>query len=764
LQVSTFPFLAVLLCAMGSLILLLLVIDRRAKAVARAKALQAVARLTAEEKQAEARRQAELERRRQDLHDQLQRQDEELVTQAHTVADQATATARTLEHEQTRAGDLQRQLYEVSVYLSQGQEDVKSRQAELAQTTAKTEKSRKELAEMTADLVRLERTLADLKTLREREKNKYSLVPYRGRRGDNRRPIYLECGEGGLIFHPDHLVLPSLGMSAPGIRAEVESRIARQRAATATVTAREETPYLLMLVRPNGIETYYRTMRALDGLKIDFGYEFIEADWVLDFPEKAEVATQPWMTPPKTSPSPPVDKAASPNAPAGIHMETADRGVAFGAVGPETDPTGPANGGGGSSIETPSPSGGSSTGAPSHLSGLPSVGGMGNPSGPSDALEIRPTNRNGMTSGRGFAGAAAGTAHGLGDPTSIGFSRSGGGTGPLSIGLPTSSSSPGLSLAPGGVAGATAGTGSGSGIPTPLGSSPSANLGPPTGQPGSGQIAGNPAGIPNPTGLSTPATPGGTTPAAPGPSQISGQPNQLSGSSASGKAPPGPWSPASPALPSSQSTGDNKGDGQNGPAIGVPALLPGLEKGGQPSGNSQGLTPSGQPSGNSQGLTPSGQPSGNSQGLTPPGQPNPNSSGEAESSGNPGIRPFLQSVPRYPETPSPPSRPRLFGNRDWMIPIECTADTVVVLVGGQRIALTALAQGTKADNLLLRTVRQLIERRQAIVRPGEPRYRPIIRFLVRPDGLRAYYLAYPALESLQVPMTRENLRNDEKRK
>ena len=39
LQVTTFPFLAVLLCAMGSLILLLLVIDRRAKVVARAKAV-----------------------------------------------------------------------------------------------------------------------------------------------------------------------------------------------------------------------------------------------------------------------------------------------------------------------------------------------------------------------------------------------------------------------------------------------------------------------------------------------------------------------------------------------------------------------------------------------------------------------------------------------------------------------------------------------------------------------------------------------------
>src|SRR5215475_10489355 len=49
LQVNTFPFLAVLLCAMGSLILLLLVIDRRAKAVARAKAQQALEQVREEQ-------------------------------------------------------------------------------------------------------------------------------------------------------------------------------------------------------------------------------------------------------------------------------------------------------------------------------------------------------------------------------------------------------------------------------------------------------------------------------------------------------------------------------------------------------------------------------------------------------------------------------------------------------------------------------------------------------------------------------------------
>ena len=39
LEVSTFPFLAVLLCAMGSLMLVLLVVDRKAKQAALAKAL-----------------------------------------------------------------------------------------------------------------------------------------------------------------------------------------------------------------------------------------------------------------------------------------------------------------------------------------------------------------------------------------------------------------------------------------------------------------------------------------------------------------------------------------------------------------------------------------------------------------------------------------------------------------------------------------------------------------------------------------------------
>jgi hypothetical protein len=89
--------------------------------------------------------------------------------------------------------------------------------------------------------------------------------------------------------------------------------------------------------------------------------------------------------------------------------------------------------------------------------------------------------------------------------------------------------------------------------------------------------------------------------------------------------------------------------------------------------------------------------------------------------------------------------------------VECTAEAAVLPTTGQRFSLNALQSEAGDSNALLVALRQLIDRRQATVRSGELEYHPQIRFQVHPDGLRAYYLAYPALESLRVPMTREFL-------
>ncbi len=49
----------------------------------------------------------------------------------------------------------------------------------------------------------------------------------------------------------------------------------------------------------------------------------------------------------------------------------------------------------------------------------------------------------------------------------------------------------------------------------------------------------------------------------------------------------------------------------------------------------------------------------------------------------------------------------------------------------------------------------------ATVRPGEQPYRPQVRFLVRPDGLLSMHRAYPVLEALRIPLSRQNLDADE---
>src|SRR6185437_11219672 len=103
-----------------------------------------------------------------------------------------------------------------------------------------------EKARLAEDLAKMERAVRALKELREREKQTYSLVPYKGRRGDSRRPLYLECCSAGVIFHPDRTLL----LGAGELRAEVERRVARRRQEDAGKGVGD--PYLLMLVRPGG--------------------------------------------------------------------------------------------------------------------------------------------------------------------------------------------------------------------------------------------------------------------------------------------------------------------------------------------------------------------------------------------------------------------------------------------------------------------------------------------------------------------------------
>jgi hypothetical protein len=775
LRPDTFPFLAVLLCAMGSLILLLLVLDRRARAVALGRAQAAAARRTAAEEQAAAARRAEWERRRQALHALLEQEDNDVRAEIQGVLGRIEAAGAGISAGQARHRELRNQAQAAQIQLTRGHEELAARHQEAAETDRRSAASRAELARMAADLEQLEATLAELKAARKRQQQTYSLVPYRGRHGDNRRPLYVECTRRGLVFHPDRLALEGPGVSFVDVRGEIERRIRRQRDTVVAAGGKPDAAaYLLLLVRPDGILNYYRTLAALKGLDIDFGYEFIDRDWVLEFPKDENApAPQPWMTAAEPTPKPVPRPAGTGRRYAGVNFGGA---ALTNAGSSESEPRTEQVGEGG-------PRPGEGTGpymGPSRARSESSSGVSGPAQGPLGPLADAPR----APPGRDAAGPAGNAM--LGPPTPLGAdaSRRGDtpGTGPAT----------GLRFAPG------EGLRAQNMNPTPgpgVHDVPAAPGQPGAGGPGSSAFPGVGGARPS-TGAvaqsrppgpgSAPGTPtgaiGGTPALAPGLAQETwvgaGSYRENTGSSA-GASPPGQAGPTASGAPvagnggpgpsataggpagnppaaGGPSSGDPAGGtGATGPApTGVAASLPPA-----PGNRPENAPPAG--AGGSPPLLPLGVPSQahGTAGATGGGRP-PDEPGGPDLPTGAASNPLARMLPNEPTRRGPRPLPFRAGplnpDRNWLLAIECRADGLL-LPTGRRIAASELSPAAGAASPLFEAVQQLIARKQATVRPGEPPYRPRIRFLVRPDGFRTYYLAYPALEPLGLPMTRENL-------
>ncbi|MCI0681387.1 MAG: hypothetical protein L0Y71_04720 [Gemmataceae bacterium] len=289
LQVSTFPFLAVLLGAMGSLIFLLLVMDRRAKLVARNKVREAHEARLAALSEADRTRQEDWERQRRALHESLAAEESSLRGRLDAVAGELQQSSRQLHGEAEQHRRLQALLAAEQARLTQAQEALRQRQAALLQSAHLAETSKAELARLTRDLLDLEQTLDSFKRWKQQQRPTYSLVPYHGQRGADRMPIYVECTSAGLMFLPDGARLTGGDADIGPFRAEVEKRHgplvkAKKRTDPFAPDPAAERPYVLFLVRPNGIGSFYRGQAALRGFAIDYGYELVDADWTLHAP------------------------------------------------------------------------------------------------------------------------------------------------------------------------------------------------------------------------------------------------------------------------------------------------------------------------------------------------------------------------------------------------------------------------------------------------------------------------------------------------
>ncbi|HBO44450.1 MAG TPA: hypothetical protein DD670_11055, partial [Planctomycetaceae bacterium] len=264
-SVSLFPFLAVLICTVGAMVLLLVVISRQARVEA--------ARIAAAER-------AEDEK-------QLEEDGEDVSWRIGHLRAALAATQEQLTEARLNLGHVEDHARELRRHLGRLEDTVKQLDSAAADSTEQAA-LRRQLDEVA---VKIDETKAKVERTRRDaagQSRSYAIIPYEGPHGTRRRPIYIECRADAIILHPEKIVFQPTdfeGSPGPANPLAVALRAAREymlEVGRFDPTKSGE-PYPLLLVRPTGVHSYYAAREAMSSWESDFGYELIDEDWELRF-------------------------------------------------------------------------------------------------------------------------------------------------------------------------------------------------------------------------------------------------------------------------------------------------------------------------------------------------------------------------------------------------------------------------------------------------------------------------------------------------
>src|SRR4051794_31816107 len=265
--VALFPFLAVLICTMGALIVLLVLLVQQARVDASTIAAQQSGGSAGPGSQ-------QLRERLEDA----QWQREVLEKSRAEKAEELTQSRARLAHLEEHIQRLETQARELMERARSIDEGKKLRDEDLA--AARTEATR-----LKAEIDRKKKELDDAKKKSRDGQEWYALIPYDGRNGTRRRPIYVECTEIGVVIQPEGLLLRAEdfnGPLGPGNPLDPALRAIRDhRERTAGNKAGQ--PYPLLVVRPSGVIAFGGEKAAIRAWDDEWGYELISDEKQLDF-------------------------------------------------------------------------------------------------------------------------------------------------------------------------------------------------------------------------------------------------------------------------------------------------------------------------------------------------------------------------------------------------------------------------------------------------------------------------------------------------
>jgi hypothetical protein len=278
--ISLFPFLAVLLCTMGALVVVLVVLNRQSR-------LQAATLSAAD---AESRR-----TRAAELAEQVELRRGELSWQLEHLQTSRDKTQADLDKERLRLSGVEEHRRQLEAQLAELQRAA----AELDKLEANGDfasDAASELAKLNSAIQSAGEQLAAARQQAAGQSPAYSVVPYDGPHRTHRRPIYIECTGDRVIIQPEGTVLRASDFDGPlGPANPLASAVRAARdhivALAGDTKSTDAEPYPLFLVRPDGIEAYYAARAAMQSWGSDFGYQTIDQDWQLEFlPADAQLA------------------------------------------------------------------------------------------------------------------------------------------------------------------------------------------------------------------------------------------------------------------------------------------------------------------------------------------------------------------------------------------------------------------------------------------------------------------------------------------
>jgi len=290
--VSLFPFLAVLVCAMGALIFLLLVVTRQIRAEVRAEAIQDTGRETVAETRLPPPQASESAAPFSMIDDVSP-----VVVDWSRMLDELTARhgddVRALAEARRAVSEAELRAAEIETELRRIRETGEDHATQRGALVSGLKRLRDRAETLRVELARQKREIRERKAKAASVESRYAFLPFDSVNGTRRQPIFIEC-------HPDRIEFASekIGLTAKdldgytrqanpllaGVRALVDYWSTRKSDRTGDRNTGVEEPYVLMIVRPGGIHAYYIARKLLRQLETPIGYELVPEKMPLAWP------------------------------------------------------------------------------------------------------------------------------------------------------------------------------------------------------------------------------------------------------------------------------------------------------------------------------------------------------------------------------------------------------------------------------------------------------------------------------------------------